>query len=365
MARPGRLSCLRRPAAGSSAAVTTMRRLGVRRFIAALDVWIGFPFNDGEAEEKRSIQSADESDALQAEAASGRSQEQREEAMSKPFDATLKDLAAIDAGGFLAQVDAPPALPVRLLNVDLSTVTTSADLVFGLGDPLQEVVHVDAQAGPDANKHRDVLVYNALLHRQHRVPVHSILLLLRREARLSTQDGNIQYAPRPGRGKMDFAYEVIPLWERSVEVLLAGGLGALPLAPLCRLPAGMSLEDGARWAVERMAERLRQEAAPEVSRRLETAALLLTGLRFTQEQALAIFQGVRAMRESSTYQMILDEGRIEGAQRLLLGLGREKFGEPDAAMRRVLTQINDLDRLDRMNKQVLKASTWDELLQTP
>src|SRR5947209_7738014 len=103
---------------------------------------------------------------------SGGQREQGRRPMSKPFDATLKDLAAVDPVGFLAEVDAPPALPVRLLSVDLSTVTAATDVVFGLGDPLQEVVHLDVQTGPDADKHRDLLAYNVLLHRQYRVPVH-------------------------------------------------------------------------------------------------------------------------------------------------------------------------------------------------
>jgi hypothetical protein len=45
---------------------------------------------------------------------------------------------------------------VRLLNVDLSTVTAATDIVFALGGPFQEVIHLDAQAGPDADKHRDL-----------------------------------------------------------------------------------------------------------------------------------------------------------------------------------------------------------------
>src|SRR5262249_12795941 len=151
-------------------------------------------------------------------------------AHAEAVDATMKDMAAINPGQFLSGVVAPPALPVRLLNADLSTVTTSADIVFGLGDPLQEVVHLDAQAGPDAEKHYDVLAYNALLYRPHKVPVHSILLLLRQQAQHSDQTGTIAYASRPGLGKMDFGYEVLRLWERPVEALLAGGLGLLPLA---------------------------------------------------------------------------------------------------------------------------------------
>ena len=51
--------------------------------------------------------------------------------MATTFDATLKDMARESPGGFLSAFDRPPSLPVRLLNVDLSTVTTLADLYAG------------------------------------------------------------------------------------------------------------------------------------------------------------------------------------------------------------------------------------------
>jgi predicted transposase YdaD len=289
--------------------------------------------------------------------------------MSKPYDATLKDMAGVNPAEFLAEIDAPPTLPVRLLNVDLSTVTAAADVVFGLGDPLQEVLHLDAQAGPDHDKHRDLLAYNALLHRQYRVPVHSLLLLLRRQALLHVQTGTLSYAPRPGRGRMDFGYEVLRLWERPVEALLASGLGTLPLAPLCQLPAGMSLEDGMRWVVGRVIERLDREGDAALARRLFTATFILSGLRLDRQQVRALFQGVRAMRESSAYQLILEEGReegrVQGIQRALLYQGRKKFGEPEEATRRTLLGITDLDRLDRLSERLLDVSSWQELLQTP
>jgi hypothetical protein len=284
--------------------------------------------------------------------------------MSKPFDATLKDMAGIDPGRFLAEIDAPPTLPVRLLNVDLSTVTAATNLVFGLGEPLQEVIHLDAQAGPDPHKHLDLLAYHGLLHRHYRVPVHSILLLLRRQALLHVQTGNISYAPRPGRGKMDFGYEVLRLWERPVEALLGSGLGTLPLAPLCRLPEGLSLEAGIHWVVSRVVERLDRAGDPALVRRLFTATFVLSGLHLDRQQVRALFQGVRAMRESDTYQAILDEGRAEGIQRVLLHLGRKKLGPPDEATQRALVEIIDLDRLDRLSERLLEVSTWQELLET-
>jgi hypothetical protein len=286
--------------------------------------------------------------------------------MSKPYDATLKDLAAVNPVQFLAEVDGPPALPVKLLNPDLSTVTTATDIVFGLGEPLREVVHIDAQASADADKHLDLLAYNALLHRHYHVPVHSILLLLRRQGQHSSQTGSIGYAARPGRGKMDFGYEIIRLWERPVELVLGGGLATLPLAPLCNLVEGESLVDRLREVLLAVEDRLQREAPEGMVRRLFTATLELTSLRVDRKQARALIQGIPAMRPDSTiYQAILDEGEMKGIQRTLLRMGRQKLGEPDEAARRALQEITDLDHLDRLSERLLGVSTWQELLQTP
>ena len=84
---------------------------------------------------------------------------------------------------FLATFDEPTNEPVELLNVDLSTITRAADFVVGIGQPRKQITHLDFQAGPDANKHRALLVYNVLLHQEYEVPVHSILVLLRPQAK--------------------------------------------------------------------------------------------------------------------------------------------------------------------------------------
>ncbi len=55
--------------------------------------------------------------------------------MSMPFDATLKDLGREAPADLLTAFDRPPGGAVALLNVDLSTVTTAADLVIGIGTP--------------------------------------------------------------------------------------------------------------------------------------------------------------------------------------------------------------------------------------
>ena len=74
------------------------------------------------------------------------------------------------------------------------------------------------------------------------------------------------------------------------------------------------------------------------------------------------------MRESTTYQGILDEGREEGALRearkILLRLGRRKFGPPEPAVEATVQAIADLDRLERMSDQMFDVTTWNDLLAT-
>jgi hypothetical protein len=285
--------------------------------------------------------------------------------MAMTFDATLKDMGRESPLGFLAAFDRPPTVPVRLLNVDLSAVTTATDLILGLGDPLEEVIQLDFQSSAAAWKHADVMVYNALLFAHYRVPVHTIVLLLRPEAAHANLNGSIRYAPRPGRGSMDFSCEVLPLWKRPAEELLAADLGVTPLAMLGRLPEDVSLEDGLTAVAQRVVERLTREAPPDRVKKLLTEALLLTGLRVRRDIAARIFRGVRVMHESDTYLMIVDEGKEKFAKETILMFAEERLGSCDEAVRSQLANVTDLDRLKRMVRCAAKAASWQEILETP
>jgi hypothetical protein len=285
--------------------------------------------------------------------------------MAMTFDATLKDMGRDSPKGFLATFDRPATAAVKLLNVDLSTVTSAADLVVGLGDPLEEIVHFDFQSTAAAWKHADLMVYNALLFGHYHVPVHTVVLLLRPEGAHSNMNGVVRYAARPGRGGMDFGYEVVALWQRPAEELLAADLGVVPLAMLGRLPEGMSLEDGLAAVAQRVAERILSEAPPERARKLLTDAYLLTGLRIRRDAAARIFRGVRAMHESDTYLAILDEGQEKFAKKAILAIGEERFGPAEESVKAQLSSIGDLARLERMLRRAVKAANWQEILATP
>jgi hypothetical protein len=285
--------------------------------------------------------------------------------MAMTFDATLKDMGRDSPQDFLAAFDRRPTVPVKLLNVDLSTVTTAADLIVGLGEPLEEIIQIDFQSSAAAWKHADLMVYHALVFAHYRVPVHTVVILLRPQAAHSNMNGTIRYAPRPGRGSMDFSYEVVPLWERPAEELLAADLGVTPLAMLGRLPEGLTLEAGLAAIAQRLAERIVNEAPPERARKLLTDAFLLTGLRVRRDVATRIFRGVRAMDESDTYLAIIDEGQAKANRKTILRFGEERLGVAGDAVKARLLNITDLERLERMIHRAAKAASWEEILQTP
>jgi hypothetical protein len=84
----------------------------------------------------------------------------------------------------------------------------------------------------------------------------------------------------------------------------------------------------------------------------------------------ALLQGVVSMKESVTYQAILEEGKAEGmdegmaaeARKMLLLQGRDRFGEPSAKIVALLDSVSDLHRLEALLIRLLHVKTWEELL---
>jgi predicted transposase YdaD len=171
-----------------------------------------------------------------------------------------------------------------------------------------------------------------------------------------------------GRGKMEFGFEVIRLWEIPAEELLSSALATAPLAVLGKLPDALRLEDALAEVIRQLARRLERETAENLADRLLTAAYILTGLRLkAPDDVKQLFRGVSiAMRESVTYQAILEEGREEGRieelHRTILRLGRVRFGEADETIRQQIEAIRDLQALEELSVRLVTVSSWAELL---
>lgn len=285
---------------------------------------------------------------------------------AKPYDATTKYLFELDPTAWLASAGLRPRGPVRLLDTDLSTVQAQVDRVVWVDDPEPWLAHVEFQSSRDPDLLPRLLQYNALLHGRYRRLVETVLVLLRPSADGAELTETYRLERADGTMQLQFGYRVVRVWQQAVEAVLAGPLAGLPLAPLARVARSELPE-----VLRRVDERLRRETAPAESDRLWTATFWLSGLRYTQEVTRPLFEGLRAMRDSATYQAVLAEGRAEGRaeglreiREIVLRLGQQRFGPPDSGTRRALAAIEDFGRLERLGDRLLQAASWDELLAT-
>jgi hypothetical protein len=203
-------------------------------------------------------------------------------------------------------------------------------------------------------------------------------MLLARKANLRTINGRYERRlPGEPQPYLRFRYRVIRVWELPVETVLSAGPSVLPLAPISdvrrdRLPA----------VIERMEERFATQADPSKIGELWTATRVLMGLRYDEVFTDQLLQGVRAMKESVTYQAIvkegiqkgrqegLQEGRQEGkvqeARQILLRIGVDQFnGPPNPEQLQELEAITEVGHLENLAVRVSHVSNWSELLASP
>jgi predicted transposase YdaD len=159
-------------------------------------------------------------------------------------------------------------------------------------------------------------------------------------------------------------YRVLRVWEVPAAAWLSGGLGLVPLAPL-----GSVQKADLPAVVARMKQRIDREA-PNQAKELWSAAYILMGFRYEQALIQTLLRGVKNMKESVTYQAILEEGKAEGeakgkaegARKLLLLMGRDRLGEPSTKVMARLDALTDLGQLEALGLRLLHVNTWEELL---
>lgn len=84
--------------------------------------------------------------------------------MSYPFDATLKEILSLRPEDCVPVFDLPRTALARTLNVDLSTISAATDVAFGFGSPLEEIVDLNFQSGPNQSLPARLHLYNAAFH---------------------------------------------------------------------------------------------------------------------------------------------------------------------------------------------------------
>jgi predicted transposase YdaD len=280
---------------------------------------------------------------------------------AKPYDPTLKALVETEPESwpvFLGQ----PREPTEVIDADIATVSGAADKILRVSANPPYLLHLEFVAGHDtATLPRKLHMRNGLLEDRHELRVRSGVVLLRPEAD-SPQLTGIYERGFPGEeAYLTFRYQVVRVWQLPPKPLLTGGLALLPLA----LISGVT-ESELPGIIQRIGQRLNSRRGRKQAQLVWGASYLLMGLRYSPALAAQLFRGVVSMKESSTYQAILEEGRTEGAvdeaRKVLRLLGDHAFGPPDSRTAAAIEQLNDLTQLEDLLQHMRTATSWQELL---
>jgi predicted transposase YdaD len=276
---------------------------------------------------------------------------------AKPFDPTLKALVETEPESWPALLGRP-AGPTEVIDADIATVSGAADKVLRVAADPPYLLHLEFVAGHDAADLPPKLhVRNGLLDDRHGLRVRSGVIVLRPEADSPRLTGDYR-RDFPGEGAyLTFRYQVVRVWELEPGPLLAGGLGTLPLTPV-----SAATEAELPGIIERMKRRLSARRARAQADQLWSASYILLGLRYSPALAARLFRGVVSMKESSTYQAILEEGEVREARKLLRLVGDDAFGPPNTRTAAAIDRIHDLSRLEELCKRVRTATSWRDLL---
>jgi predicted transposase YdaD len=302
--------------------------------------------------------------------------------MPGEFDPTLKALVETVPADWLP-LTGRPRRRVTLHDADIaSMISGAADKVLRVHDRPPYLLHLDFQAGHDsASLPARLKLYNSALEYRHNLPVLSVAVILRPQADSPQLTGLLERS-LAGEGLLvSFRYKVLRVWELPAEQLLEGGLGTLPLAPVSAVA-----RSALPGVIRRMHQRLEAPAARRYAPELWTATYVLLGLRYDKGFAQSLLREVLSMKESTTYQAILQEGRAEGrakgraegltegltqgraegltegARLVLLELGEDRFGAPDAEARARIEAIGDVGKLKELARSVSRVGSWRELL---
>lgn len=71
------------------------------------------------------------------------------------------------------------------------------------------------------------------------------------------------------------------------------------------------------------------------------------------------------MEESTTYQWLKRQGALAEARKILLRMGRVRFGTTGTRVKGALEQITDVEQLEVLGERLLQAESWEELLGLP
>ena len=282
---------------------------------------------------------------------------------AKIFDALGKGIIDSDPLA-LIRLAGLPGESARIVNSDLTT-SLSVDRLIHVTDP-EYLADFELLSSRDPDAPLSMWAYSGVGSHKYRLPVESVLVVLRPEADSPTFTGVYTY------GRQTFLYYMLRIWEIDAEAFMNGPLLLMALAPLARVK-----DEDLPGLIQRMQNRAHLESGAEFEREFWTGVEVLLGLRLEESDARRLLEGIFQMldlSESTTYQAILREGEAKGEARgeargevigkrsLLLRMGSKRLGAPGRSQIARVEALTSVSELDRLADRILDVESWDDLL---
>lgn len=272
---------------------------------------------------------------------------------TKPYDTAFKDLAEQSPELLLRLVGAlPPDATVTVLPREVSTPMLATDQPYEIVSPTEHfIAHLEEQTRWEADVPQRVARYQVILWANYQQPVRTYVLLLTRRG--WPTEPLTPYTIQAGDLAVQSSLTVVKCWELSAtDALAQGNPNLLPF---------IALMDGGQTELEQAARALGR--MDDEARKLQLAAHFVVngGLRYNREYIFDLLGRltmipIQALRESSVYQFILEEGREKGLEQgleqgkrntlkeLLQRVAQNRF--PGFAVGEDVERIHDLNALE-------------------
>ena len=238
------------------------------------------------------------------------------------------------------------------------------------------LVHIEFQVGDSAAPEmvRRNVGYLGRCYERYGLPILSHVIYLRPNAGRNDPGGYRQDVPNH---RFIVEYKVIRLIELDGQsVFDAQNTGLMPFAPLMQPPAGM---ERLQWAIQ-CNERTKTLSLPtDIRSNLLVSQWVMSGL-IHPHQAISSFLSEAVMQESSVYKHLIEtagkeyyqqgiqQGTEQGARqstiRALFAVLEFRFdGHAVQVLRPALESIQELQRLQELHHEALRAETFEAFIQ--
>ncbi|MEA5600244.1 Rpn family recombination-promoting nuclease/putative transposase [Nostoc sp. UHCC 0252] len=292
--------------------------------------------------------------------------------MTKPADVSTKKLISLAPNNWVRWVtQIPDIVAGEILNSEFQWISRESDVLIRVSSPQhgEFLLLNELQLRYQSNMPRRMRAYAALAEEKYNLPTYPVLINI-----LKTSNNEIptSFISNIAGLRAIQDYRVINLWEIDVNIAFQQPLPSLlPFVPI--------LKGGENESIIR--EALQILRADEQLNQLETVLAFFATFVLENTLVQEIMRwDMSVLRESPWYQEILREGEVRGEARgeergkasgelrgilSAIEINLElKFSDRGLQLMPQINQIQDLERLKTILRNVVTANTIEELQQT-